>query len=331
MHAQHLLLLITLFAPAVLGWGMLGHRTTALLASRFLHKDAAQSIRAILEPQSMVTASTWADYYSHTAEGRFSAPWHWIDAKDAPPHTCGVDFSRDCGGAGCIVSAIANHTSRVVDKQLELGEREMSLKWIIHFLGELMCGGMWACAMADWGAIGDIHQPLHTENLLRGGNSILVGFDGHDTNLHHVWDTAIPEKLRGGNSIRHAVTWADDLYKEIVNGRWSNATARQQPWGVCLDTSKSEECALSWAVETNKIMCAYVLPATYPKGFVGAELNGTYYDGAIEIVEKQVAIAGFRMAGWLNAIFVGNDMMEEMIKQSQDEDEKVWEVHTDEL
>lgn len=181
------------------------------------------------------------------------------------------------------------------------------------------------------GAIGDIHQPLHTEDLLRGGNSIHVGFDGHDTNLHHVWDSAIPEKLRGGNSIRHAVTWSDDLYEEIVNGRWSNATERQQLWGACLDISKGTECALSWAVETNKIMCDYVLPGTYPKGFDGMELNGTYYEGATQIVEKQVAIAGFRMAGWLNAMFVGHDMMEEMIKQSQQEDERVWEVQADEL
>jgi len=98
---------------------------------------------------------------------------------------------------------------------------------------------------------------------------------------------------------------------------------------VCLDTAKAKECALSWAVETNKIMCSYVLPSTYPEGFNGRELNGTYYDGATQIVEKQVAIAGFRMAGWLNAMFVGNDMMEEMIKEQQQD--RAREVRSDEL
>jgi len=136
MHAQLPLLLLTLSAPAVLGWGMLGHRTTALLASRFLHQDTARAVRELLQPQSMVTASTWADYYSHTAEGRFSAPWHWIDAKDTPPRACGINFARDCAGTqGCIVSAIANHTLRVVDETLDRRERQMSLRWVIHFLG----------------------------------------------------------------------------------------------------------------------------------------------------------------------------------------------------
>jgi hypothetical protein len=134
MHTPHLLLLLTILTPAW-GWGMLGHRTTALVASRFLNRDAARQIRLLLKPQSLVTASTWADYFAHVPYGRYSAPWHWIDARDSPPHTCGVEFSRDCGGQGCIVSAIANHTQRVRDVGLDWGERQMALKWVVHFLG----------------------------------------------------------------------------------------------------------------------------------------------------------------------------------------------------
>lgn len=40
--------------------------------------------------------------------------------------------------------------------------------------------------------IGDIHQPLHDENLDVGGNTVDVTFDGDSTNLHAVWDTSIP-------------------------------------------------------------------------------------------------------------------------------------------
>jgi hypothetical protein len=115
---------------------MLGHRTSALLASRFLHPEAARQIRTLLKPQSMVSASTWADYYAHTAEGRFSAPWHWIDANDSPPHKCGVEVKRDCPEQGCIVSAIKNHTERVVDADLEWKQRGLSLRWVVHFLGK---------------------------------------------------------------------------------------------------------------------------------------------------------------------------------------------------
>ena len=291
MHLTSLLPL--LFVPSTLAWGMLGHRTTAVLASRFLDPEAASTIRTLLSPQSMITASTWADYYAHTPEGRYSAPWHWIDARDSPPHSCGVTYSRDCpSDTGCIVSAIANNT--MVAMGATPGDRAMALKWVIHFLG-------------------DIHQPLHTEDLLRGGNSISVSFGGRTTNLHHVWDSSIAEKMRGGNSIRHAVSWADELHSAVVSGRYGNVT---ESWGTCLDPAKGEECAIEWATETNQWMCKYVLPATYPEGFAGSELDQEYYQGAKEIVEAQVAIAGWRMAGWLNAMFAGGDKMEEMMARA---------------
>lgn len=101
---------LTVFAPSTAAWGMLGHRTVALLASRYLLPETAAWVKGLLPgSQSMVTASTWPDYYAHTPGGRYSAPWHWIDSKDNPPHTCEVNYKRDCHGEeGCIVSAIVN-------------------------------------------------------------------------------------------------------------------------------------------------------------------------------------------------------------------------------
>ena len=291
-----LVLLPALLSPAaVWGWGTLGHKATAMLATRLLSRPAAREIRSLLQSQSLMTVSTWADYYAHTSEGRYSASWHWIDARDSPPQSCGIELPRDCNvgdsdsaggrsvsGSGCIVSAIANHTARLGDRGGPWAERQMSLKWLVHFLG-------------------DIHQPLHTENLMRGGNGIEVAFDGHHTNLHHVWDTSIPERLVGGNGASDAVRWADALRADITAGRrWgSDAPAA---WGDCLDPSRGSDCALAWAQETNAWVCSYVLPPSYPDGFAGSELNGSYYDGAVDIVELQIARAGWRLAMWLNAV-----------------------------
>jgi hypothetical protein len=161
---------------------------------------------------------------------------------------------------------------------------------------------------------GDIHQPLHTENLARGGNSIPVLFNGHHQNLHHLWDSSIAETLVGGNSFRHAASWADSLHTEILTGRWANSSST---WGECLDPKRGDDCALAWATETNTWMCKYVLPMTWPDGFDGVELNGTYYEGAVTIVEEQVARAGFRMAGWLNAMFAGDNSMEEILETAR--------------
>lgn len=165
----------------------------------------------------------------------------------------------------------------------------MALKFIIHFLG-------------------DIHQPLHTEDLLRGGNQIHVMWGKQHTNLHHVWDSSIAEKHQGGSAVRHAVGWADDLHSEIEDGKYAK---KRERWGACVDPAKAEECALIWATESNKWMCDYVLPATYPAGFEGQELSGDYFHGAVPIVDELVAKAGWRLAGYLNMIVTGETGLED--------------------
>ena len=45
---------------------------------------------------------------------RFSAPYHFIDANDNPPSSCGVDYERDCGASGCVVGAISNYVRHVL-------------------------------------------------------------------------------------------------------------------------------------------------------------------------------------------------------------------------
>jgi hypothetical protein len=40
--------------------------------------------------------------------------------------------------------------------------------------------------------VGDIHQPLHDENLDVGGNDIDVTFGGTSTNLHHIVSPTSP-------------------------------------------------------------------------------------------------------------------------------------------
>ncbi|PWW78499.1 hypothetical protein C7212DRAFT_362955 [Tuber magnatum] len=266
MRPANFLLLVLPLAPLTSAWGKLGHRTVALLSTRYLLPETAQWVRRLLGTESIVAASTWADDYSHSRDGRYSAPWHWIDAKDNPPHTCEVKYSRDYG-------------------ELSHSERAMALKFVIHF-------------------IGDIHQPLHTEDLLRGGNGIDVTFDGRERNLHSVWDSAIPEKHIGGDAARHAATWSNNLYTEIETGRFRDPSIKQS-WSGCLDPKTPQKCALVWASGSNRWMCDYVLPPDYPEGFEGSELGGEYYDGAVAVVDELVAQAGWRLAGYLNMIATG--------------------------
>ena len=52
-----------------------------------------------------------ADSYRYTTAGTFSKPYHFIDANDHPPSSCGVDYDRDCGTGGRVVIAIKNYVS----------------------------------------------------------------------------------------------------------------------------------------------------------------------------------------------------------------------------
>ena len=166
------LLTTTLFTilPLTTAWGSLGHRTVAYLSSLYLTPSATRFANHLLNGQDISEAALFPDKIAHIPSFAYTRQWHYIDAADDPPHSCGINMTRDCAeGSGCVVSAIANHTERVMDQDLPRFFRGQSLRFVLHF-------------------IGDIHQPLHTEKEDRGGNGIEVQFDGKRTNLHSVWE-----------------------------------------------------------------------------------------------------------------------------------------------
>lgn len=105
--------------------------------------------------------------------------------------------------------------------------------------------------------LGDIHQPLHDENLAIGGNGVSVNFSGVVTNLHHVWDTSIPEKLVGGYSLVDAEKWGNNLTEAIKTGVYK---AQAADWLEGIDLSDPLTTAMGWAEESNLLICTTVLP-----------------------------------------------------------------------
>ncbi|KAF2659028.1 S1/P1 nuclease [Lophiostoma macrostomum CBS 122681] len=282
MISKSLPLALLPLLPQVSAWGTLGHDTVAFIAQSFISNSTAAFAQGILNDTSsafLANVATWADSYRYTTEGAFSAPLHYIDALDSPPESCNVDYDRDCPEEGCIVSAIANYTTRLQTTNLSATERQKALKWVIHFLG-------------------DIHQPLHVENLEIGGNGINVTFDGTATNLHHIWDSNMAEKLIGGYSLEDARTWAGELVQEIETGKWKNQSAG---WLTGLDVRNGVDSAMVWATDANSYVCTTVIPQG-EAGVEGKELDGAYYDAAIPVIQLQIAKAGYRLAAWLDAI-----------------------------
>lgn len=148
-------------------------------------------------------------------------------------------------------------------------------------------------------------QPLHDEALEVGGNDIDVTFDGEDTNLHHIWDTNMPEKLVGGYALSDAKDWATNLTTEIKSGSYSGSKAS---WIDGIDVDDAKGSALAWAVDGNSFVCSTVLKggeSAVKKG----DLGGDYYQAAIPVFSEQIAKGGYRLAAWLNLIATGKTQL----------------------
>ncbi|KAM6477007.1 phospholipase C/P1 nuclease domain-containing protein [Trichoderma sp. SZMC 28011] len=267
-------------------WGVLGHATVAYVAQHYLNAATASWAQGVLNDTSssyLASIASWADTYRTTAAGKFSAPFHFIDAEDNPPSSCNVDYDRDCGSTGCSISAMANYTQRVGDGRLSAANTAEALKFLVHF-------------------VGDITQPLHDEAYEVGGNDISVTFQGYSDNLHSDWDTYIPEALIGGDSLTDAQTWANTLISEITSGTYKSQAASWIKGDTISDVITT---ATRWATDANALVCTVVMPngaAALQKG----DLYPTYYNSVIDTVELQIAKGGYRLANWLNMVYTSN-------------------------
>ena len=151
----------------------------------------------------MGNVATWADAFRNQPNQGWSAQLHYVDPLDGPPpESCAV-HEMDCPEGGCIMSALANYvskshlllsspcltcrssqTARVQDNTLTSGERTDAMRFIIHFMG-------------------DIAQPLHTEEFGLGGNNLSVTFKGYRTNMVSFQLIVEESLLTGMYSMRH--------------------------------------------------------------------------------------------------------------------------------
>ncbi|PQE10270.1 nuclease s1 protein [Rutstroemia sp. NJR-2017a WRK4] len=227
---------------------------------------------------------------------------------------CGVKYARDCGEKGCVVAAIQNFVSsefkHIWDESPPSGlgifnqllspdtteyDRYIAAKPTILSKDQLTHH---PSSSSTPQFVGDIHQPLHDENISQGGNGIRVNFTGTSTNLHHVWDTSIPEKLIGGYSMADAHAWANALTIAIKSGVYAS---QAESWLQGMDIRDPITTSLAWANEANAFICTTVMPEG-AEGVLGKELSGEYYENGVPVVQLQVAKAGYRLAAWLDMI-----------------------------
>jgi hypothetical protein len=147
-------------------WGATGHRATAAIAEEHLSKKTKKAIEALLDGETLVSISTYADdIKSDNAFRKYSA-WHYVNIPFEDTYETIVPSEK-----GDIISAIENCISVLNAAETTQEDKKFHLKLLVHFMG-------------------DLHQPLHLGlEGDKGGNDIKVKWFGASTNLHAVWDS----------------------------------------------------------------------------------------------------------------------------------------------
>ena len=238
-------------------WGPEGHRLVARLAEGMLTPAAAARVRDTLGPGETITAlASWADEVRKTRKE--TEPWHFIDI---PIDSSGLDMARDCP-AGCVISKIAEFRQRWRDQSLSPADRREALLFLVHF-------------------VGDMHQPLHcANNRDRGGNDVMVDFKGTRMNLHHLWDSALLDRMPP----------EDQLFIELP--------------AAITPTDKADWAAGTverWA-EESFLAAKDVVYGALPRVSAGetAQLSDAYERTAEPAIERQLQKAAVRLAAIVN-------------------------------
>lgn len=289
--------------PQVQAWGVLGHQTVALLAQNFLLPSTVSKVQAILNDTSSSYAgnvATWADSFRSQPNQGWSAQLHYVNGHDGPPPDSCAIHEMDCPAGGCVLSALANYTARVQDQTLTSDDRAQAMRFIIHFMG-------------------DIAQPLHTEEFGGGVNNVSVTFKGFPTNMHAAWDTSIPNSILSlapnvNITMDNSFDLSSKLHTQITSKSGiyhKNYTHWVTSWHIKSSRrdatfNQTESIVTAFAQESNDYVCGYALSDPRgPDSYNGTEIGGTYTEGAVPIIELSLARAGVRLAAWLNLIFAG--------------------------
>jgi S1/P1 Nuclease len=268
-------------SPA-LAWGDLGHEVIGVIAYNHLTPTAKTRVDQLLASDTdtltardFASRTTWADKWRNSH--RETAPWHFVDIEIDKP-----DLSAACFGFppvpassaasqgpsnDCVVDKISEFAAELGDPKTTPAERQMALKYVMHF-------------------VGDLHQPLHaSDDNDKGGNCIGLSPspDGRVKNLHAYWDVTVVDAI--GQTPADIAAKLDAQITPAQVKRWSAGNPK------------------AWAMESLQIAQrdAYKLPSRPTCARTGkVALSPDYQATAQADGAQQLKVAGIRLAFVLN-------------------------------
>jgi len=299
-----LLLAPLLAPPPAFGWHDTGHMLVSQIAYLGLTPEARARVDKLLvtpadkrpyihlcagyysaqtceKTYDPVTIGVWMDDFRGDSLNEHYAPWHYINYN---PFFDGIPARPNVGPEP------ENVMSRLywAINTLRAGTgRERTDAEVLGFLYHL---------------VGDVHQPLHTSTRYTaakpdgdaGGNgfSIEAPRGTNYSNLHSFWDAAAGEF---GESPRRPL---DAATRERLR-RTAEALIKEHP--VASTPGARDLDPHTWVVESNQLARRQV----YPGAAEGQAPSPEYTQRARRLSRQRIALAGHRLAGVLNSLFVG--------------------------
>lgn len=264
------ILSLALPCEQALAWGQEGHSIVAELAEHRLDQPTLEKVRLLLKTE--IPSATQDTRVSLGSIAGWADDYRAEHDETRNWHFVNIPFERgtydpqaDCKADPKFGDCIINAIERNRVLVADCARTPVERTQALKFLVHL---------------IGDIHQPLHdTDRNDHGGNDVIVTFFGKSVKLHAVWDTEI---------IMHTVfAWG------------AYVTRLETTWFPGRDvTSFDGGTPTDWALEAHQLAreTAYGIPD-------GGALEMNYYTTALPVVDRQLAVAGMRLAKFLKDTF----------------------------
>lgn len=256
--------------PALYGFGFIGHRLASSLAWELIPADIKETCLGIPNTPSgrsrFIKLACRADYIKHKDGMQWAMPLHYYNSHDHPPLTCecAAEIKRRSKRQPNLVTAVQFYKMRLerATRKQPLTQKQQVhiLSFFVHFLT-------------------DLHQPLHVNSRMKGGNRLKIRFAGRKTTLHALWDSKMLQmsvNRHGHSRIRKMLLKRVKLLRPV---------------------STLNKSISNWAAQTNAANCMTVW-----NGLTEHDLSRRYYAKNLPILLDFIALAAIRVADTISTV-----------------------------